>query len=109
MRWHEGRGRTRLCLEVKKIGADTLLWMYGGKKHIGAVALSYFQNNKIKTKLLTVPGHREAELAEALAQKAANVYKTTALATVGIHLDKISQKEINTVMELATKLIVNIY
>lgn len=85
------------------------MWLYGGKKHIGAVALSYPLKNKIKTKLLTVPGHRESELAVALAQKAAKVYQTTALAMVGIHLDKISQKEISTLLGLAMKLIVNIH
>ena len=109
MRWHEGRGRTRLCLEVKKIGADTLLWLYGGKKHIGAVALSYFQNNKIKTKLLTVPGHREAELAEALAYKAAKAYKATALATVGIHLDGITHLEIKQILKNADKILGRIH
>lgn len=80
------------------------MWLYGGKKHIGAVALSYPLKNKIKTKLLTVPGHRESELAVALAQKAAKVYQTTALAMVGIHLDKIRLPEIKKILSNAKKI-----
>ena len=86
-----------------------MLWLYGGQKHIGAVALTYLVKKKICSKLLMIPGHRESDLALALGLKAAKIFKVTCLAMVGIHLDQIKPVEIREILKNAAKLITKIH
>jgi len=72
-----GKGRTEVTGEVSVIGRDILVSIYGGSKpHIGAVALSIPRKSlkdkdrtSSSTSVFTVTGHKDDEIAKAVAEK----------------------------------------
>ncbi|MDD2439158.1 MAG: hypothetical protein PHD41_02900 [Methanosarcinaceae archaeon] len=100
-------GRIELVLETKKIGEDYILTLTGGKKHAGAVAVGFFDE---KTKLasssvLTLPGHREDQIALKGARIISKTTRKTTVFVVGIHFEDISSEEIEEIVQGSEKII----
>ncbi len=96
------RGRVRLKLVCLPLGKDLCVTLSGGdREHVGAVALAQADGS---LGALTVPGHREEELARKLAERVSRHAQATVCVACGIHLERIQPSEIADVLALADQL-----
>lgn len=96
------RGRVRLSLGCTPLGQDLCITLTGGdREHIGSVALAQ-RDGTLRS--LTVPHHREEDLARLLASRVCSAAQVTVTAICGIHLDHIEPFEIQDVLALAETL-----
>ena len=82
--------------KVYRLGKDYVFHVTGGVAHIGAVATAYQVEGEVKVELVTVPGHREDELAVEFATLACRKCNNTVTAIVGIHIHQATKKQIET-------------
>ena len=96
-------GRIEITLEAKKIGDDYLLTLTGGREHIGAVAIGLFdeKSQRASSSVVTLPGHREEQLALQGARQVSKTTKKTTVFVAGIHQDNISPEEIKDIVSTA--------
>ncbi|MDR2560715.1 MAG: hypothetical protein LBC63_02955 [Holophagales bacterium] len=91
-------GRLTIHLRAERIGADWSIAIFGGDKpHIGAIALAGPDGH---SQGICLPGHREGDIAERFAAKLANQLATNVCVSCGIHLDAITQLEIESVTKI---------
>lgn len=100
-------GRTTLLLEWEKVGEDCLARLTGGTTHIGAVALGIFdrESGRASSSVLTVPGHREDEIALLGARKLSGACREPTVFVAGIHVDGITIKEIEEIVTVSEEMI----
>lgn len=99
-----GEGRVRLHLRVLRMGGDICVLLDGGNApHVGAVALAG-ADGEICLPPLTLPGHREGDLAHTLAQSLARGLGCAVVVVCGIHIDNITRQEIMLAIETAEAL-----
>ena len=99
-----GTGRTRLRLRVLGMGEDLCLLLDGGDRpHTGAVAVAHSGAEQARS--LSLPGHREEELACRLAAKVHQRCRVTVTLLCGVHIDNITREEIALVLAEAEALI----
>jgi hypothetical protein len=102
------RGRVTLRLTVNRLGADLAVTLSGGDRpHIGAVAVSQPRpaDTKATTSVIAILGHREDELARAMAARLAVVTQGIVCVTCGIHVDRIRPDEIEEVHRMSEELV----
>lgn len=101
--------RIEITLEVKKLGEDYLLTLTGGKEHAGAVAVGLYdeKSGRASSSVLTLPGHREEQLALNSAKRVSKATGKTSVVVVGIHVDNISPEEIKEIVTTAEEMIGN--
>lgn len=99
--------RTEITLEVKKLGEDYLLTLTGGEEHAGAVAVGLFdeKSRRASSSVLTLPGHREEQLALESAKRVSKATEKTTIVVVGIHVDNISLEEIKEIVSTAEEMV----
>jgi len=96
------RGRLYLRMTALFMGRDLCVTLSGGDRpHIGAVALCH---PGTPASALTLPKHRESELALGIASQLALEFGVAVCATCGVHLHEILPEEIQDVLELAEQL-----
>jgi len=96
------RGRIHLRMTALFMGPDLCVTLSGGDRpHIGAVALG---QASLPPTVLTLPKHRETELARSLAAQLSSRLATTVCVACGIHLDNILEEEIREVLEMSEEL-----
>lgn len=95
-------GRLTLSLRLYGMGKDVQALLTGGDAHAGGTALAA-PNAPVQT--LSLPGHRDAELACRLAQGLADSLGCTACVTAGIHYDDITRAEIEECRRLTDALL----
>ena len=102
-------GRIEIILEAKKIGDDYLLTLTGGSEHVGAVAIGFFddRSQRASSSVVTLPGHREEQLALQGARQVSRATRKTTVFIAGIHQDNISPEEITDVVSAAEEMVVN--
>jgi succinyl-CoA synthetase alpha subunit len=96
----------QLQAEVVSCGQDLCILVSGGDRpHIGAAALGAWTdrafNSEKKTataSVISVPGHKEAQLALEAAEKLSKTLQRTVLVTAGIHIDDIDSELIDRVV-----------
>ena len=100
-------GRTEIILEAKKIGEDYLLTLTGGREHVGAVAIGLFDEKSQRTSssVITMPGHREEQLALNGARQVSRATGKTSVFVAGIHQDNISPEEIRNIVSAAGEMV----
>ena len=102
------RGRITLRLTATRMGNDLCVTLSGGDQaHIGAVALSQAGpslDGSPSTSVLTLAGHREDDLARALASRLAESLRATVCVACGIHVDGIRPEEFQAITDLAGQL-----
>lgn len=91
-------------LEVFKAGKDKVFLITGGKAHIGAVATFYVDHDRVSGTTVHIPGHKEQELCERLARKAALQLKVTVTVIMGIHFDSVTRMQIDEIVLTAERL-----
>lgn len=100
-------GKIEMTLEAKRIGDDYLLTLTGGREHVGAVGVGHFdeKSRRASSSVLTMPGHREEQLALQGAKQVSRAMRKTTVFVAGIHQDNISPEEIKDVVSAAEEMI----
>ncbi|MCK6076860.1 hypothetical protein [Paenibacillus silvae] len=91
-------------VEVVEAGIDKVFLVTGGQAHIGAVSTFYLEQERISGTTVHIPGHKEQELCERLARKAALQLKVTVTVIMGIHFDSITRMQIDEIVHTAERL-----
>lgn len=95
-------GRLTLTLSICGMGKDIQALLTGGDAHAGGTALAA-PNTPVQ--VLSLPGHRDAELACRLAQGLADSLGCAVCVTAGIHYDNITRAEIEECRRLTDALL----
>jgi len=104
------KGRVSLRLTAVQAGADWVVAIYGGDRpHVGAVALAYPSNGAPLAQSLSLPDHREGELAQATAATLASALGAAVSVSCGVHLDGATREEIALVKEMVALLARDLY
>ena len=106
------RGRIGLHLTATLMGGDLCVALSGGDRaHIGAVALSQARpslategGTGATTSVLTLLGHKEDELARALASRLAVSLNATVCVACGIHVEAMLQEDLEQIQTLTEEL-----
>ena len=96
-----GEGRCKLHLSALMMGEDYVINLYGEGPHVGAVGVgNYDQNsNRASSSVITLSGHRDDRIAKECAERISKKMKRSTVVTVGIHLEHITEDEINTILK----------
>jgi hypothetical protein len=99
--------RTELVLEWSEIGNDLVVTLEGGRKHVGAVAVGHYdkKSGDASSSVITLPGHRDDEIALYGARRVSACTKTATVFIVGIHLDDITVDEITEIVDFSKQMI----
>ena len=97
---------------VKKIGQDFLVTIWGGRPHIGAVAVAQprpsLKDQSLRSSTASVfcyPGHKDDIVAKEAAEKISSALNTNVTVTTGIHWDDIDEEGIKAVIKNSRQLI----
>ncbi len=99
------RGEEPHCVEAEVVfcGDDLVITVGGGSRyHTGAIAVAYPHTSiidpshtTVTTSVITVPGHKEDEIARSAARLVASKKNRTVTVAVGMHIDHASQEDID--------------
>jgi hypothetical protein len=97
---------------VKQIGQDFLVAIWGGRPHIGAIAVAQprpsLKDQSVQSATASVfcyPGHKDDIVAKEAAEKISSVLNTHVTVTAGIHWDDIDEEGINAVIQNSRQLV----
>jgi len=97
---------------VKQIGQDFLVAIWGGRPHIGAVAVAQprpsLKDQSLWSATASVfcyPGHKDDIIAKEAAVKISSALNTNVNVTTGIHWDDIDEEGIKAVIKNSQQLI----
>jgi hypothetical protein len=97
---------------VKQIGQDFLIAIWGGRPHIGAIALAQprpsLKDQSVQSATASVfclVGHKDDIVAKEAAEKISSELNTNVTVTVGIHFDDIDEEGIKVVIENSRQLV----
>lgn len=97
------RGRIALRLTWQRLGEDLCVTLSGGDRpHIGAMALHV--PGTTPAAVLTVPRHRETELAQEVADRLGERLGVTVGVLCGIHVDSLRAEELTDVLAMSREL-----
>ncbi|GLI09037.1 hypothetical protein YDYSG_50690 [Paenibacillus tyrfis] len=87
-------------IDSYRAGDDYVFLVTGGAAHVGAVACAYRHEGGIRSEKISVPGHREGELVQELAESAASKLGHRAVVIMGIHIDHATKQDIAQIITL---------
>ena len=97
---------------VKEIGQDLLIAIWGGRPHIGAVAVAQprpsLKDQSLRSATASVfcyPGHKDDIVAKEAAVKISSALNTNVTVMAGIHWDDIDEEGIKAVIKNSRQLI----
>ena len=93
-----------LRLRYLWLGKDLQVIMSGGREHIGAVALARYPGPS-NVSQISVPGHREEELAVKTALRLSEAMQCTVAVSAGIHFDNLSKTEIEKIRQTVDEML----
>lgn len=98
--WSSGEGRTRVTIKSGYLGSDLVIFIYNNNAHIGAVAVAEYDHDsgRTSTSLITRRGHKDDIVAQRAAYLVAKSTKKPACVIAGIHVDDITEAEINEII-----------
>ena len=107
-----GDGIFKVIAEVKIIGDDLMISVWGGTKpHIGSISVSVprpgLQDKTIMSatsSIINLIGHKDEVVARKFSEQLAAKFNKNAIATAGIHIDDIKENQINILMQNMTDL-----
>ena len=107
-----GDGIFKIIAEVKIIGDDLMISVWGGTKpHIGSISVSVprpgLQGNttmSATSSIINLIGHKDEVVARKFSEQLAAKFNKNAIATAGIHIDDITENQINILMQNMTDL-----
>jgi len=113
---HTNEGEYDLSAQVRLIGDDLLIAIWGGEKpHIGAVAAAHSSPSVKDPKVMSTTasvlcysGHKEDDLAKSAAKKLAAALDTKVVVTAGIHWHNLSAEGIQKVIRNSEILVMTV-
>jgi len=97
---------------IKQIGRDFLIAIWGGRPHIGAVAVAQprpsLKDQSLRSATASVfcyPGHKDDIVAKEAAVKISSALNTNVTVMAGIHWDDIDEEGIKAVIKNSRQLI----
>ena len=102
-----GEGRARVNLLAQLMGDDLVIFIYNDNAHIGAVAVAEYDHKeeRTSTSVITRLGHKDDVLAHKAACQICKHAKKPVCAVAGVHIDDITDAEINRVVENIDELV----
>ena len=103
----KGEGRTRVSLSAKSLGGDLVVFIYNENAHIGAVAVAEYDHKekRTSTSVITRLGHKDDAIAQKAAYLISRKTKKPSCVIAGIHLDDITEEEIQQFLTNADSLV----
>ncbi len=105
-------GRHTIFLDVKEIGKDLLIAIYGGDAHhIGGVAVAYPTQSHyrdattVSVSTVTLPGHKDYVVANTAAEMISKAMGKPTIVTVGIHYNNATKKDIDDIVSVVDALV----
>jgi hypothetical protein len=100
-------GSIELVLNAKKIGNDYIVTLTGGRDHIGVVAVCFFdeKSQRASSSVITIPDHREEQLALKGARQVSIATKKTTIFIAGIHKDNIHHEDITNIVSVSCEMV----
>lgn len=102
-------------LNAEFVGKDILVWLTGGKAHIGAVAVAEPRPSLNKdgsvsadASVMTMGGHKEDQLARKVALALASKLNVKVTVVAGMHWDNVNKDQIEVAGQLCIKLTKNL-
>ncbi len=112
MKFEKKAGRHTIFLDVKEIGKDFLIAIYGGDAHhIGGAAVAYPTQSHyrdattVSVSTITLPGHKDYVVANTAAEKICKALNTPTIVTVGIHYDNATKEDIDEIISVVDALV----
>jgi hypothetical protein len=112
MKFEKEAGHHTIYLDVKEIGKDLLIAIYGGDAHhIGGAAIAYptpshyRDATTVSVSTMTLPGHKDYVVANTAAEKICKALETPTIVTVGIHYDNATKKDIDEIISVVDALV----
>ena len=107
-----GDGIFKVFAEVKIIGYDLILSVWGGTMpHIGSISVSVPRpglkdgtSMSSTSSVINLIGHKDEVVARKFSEQLAAKFNKNAIATAGIHIDDITENQINILMQNMTDL-----
>lgn len=102
-----GEGRTKVTLSAHQMGSDPIVYLYNENAHIGAVAVGEYEHKekRASTSVITRLGHKDDAVAQKAAYLISKAMKKPVCVIAGIHVDNITEVEINQILENASSLV----
>jgi gallate decarboxylase subunit D len=105
------KDRFEVTAQVQMLGNDVLVVLYGGREHVGAVAMaqprpgiSNPEQIGATSSVFTYVGHKEDIIAKSMSEELARNLNKKVVVVAGIHWDGLSLQEIKTIADLCDKL-----
>ena len=101
-----GKGRARVNLSASYMGSGLVICIYNENAHIGAVALGEYDNKqkRVSTSVITRLGHKDDVVAQKAAYSISKHTKRPVCVITGIHIENITEKEVDQILENAGSL-----
>lgn len=111
-----GRGKYRIYAEVKCIGDEIIIAIWGGvKPHIGSVVISNPRPSLKNPRMFSATssvfnciGHKDEAVARLVSEKVAAKLNRITVTTAGIHIDNIKQYDLRKIIKNAEILAVKV-
>jgi hypothetical protein len=106
----------KVVAEVKIIGDDLMISVWGGTKpHIGSISVSVprpgLKDGTIMSStssVINLIGHKDEVIARKFSEQLAAKFNRNAIATAGVHIDDITENQINIIMQNITALCLDV-
>ena len=107
-----GSGKYRVCAELKVIGPDIIVLIWGGTRpHIGSVAaavprpsLKKPERMSATSSVLNYTGHKDEIISKLFSERLSAAFNCNCIATAGIHIDNATSGDVNRIMKNCTAL-----
>jgi hypothetical protein len=106
----------KVVAEVKIIGDDLMISVWGGTKpHIGSISVSVPRpglkdgtSMSSTSSVINLIGHKDEVVARKFSEQLAAKFNRNAIATAGVHIDDITENQINIIMQNITALCLDV-
>jgi hypothetical protein len=106
----------KVVAEVKIIGDDLMISVWGGTKpHIGSISVSVPRPGlkdgtgmSSTSSVINLIGHKDEVIARKFSEQLAAKFNRNAIATAGVHIDDITDNQINIIMQNITALCLDV-
>ncbi len=102
-----GENRSRVSLSAFSMGNDIVVAIYNENAHLGAMALAEYDHKeqRVSCSVLTRLGHKDDVIAQKAAYLISKHTHKPCCVIAGIHLDNISRKELEQILENSRRLV----
>ncbi len=106
----------KVVAEVKIIGDDLMISVWGGTKpHIGSISVSVPRPGlkdgtrmSSTSSVINLIGHKDEVIARKFSEQLAAKFNRNAIATAGVHIDDITENQVNIIMQNITALCLDV-